>query len=229
MFARVHGMGLTLAFALALGAAACGNQGSDSRTGTGGAGPNAVPSLGTGGSAGSSGGTNASNAAAATGTNGAAGPGNGSGGSGGGTGGATSGNAASGTGGTGGANIGGGVNATRPPAPVPGASPTSLAAQTVSVSMTDANQFSPSTIDVPRGQTVVWTNTGRTPHTVTDDASKASNKANAVMPQGAQAWDSGTVGPGATFSHVFDTPGQYTYFCSLHEGAGMVARINVSG
>jgi plastocyanin len=216
---------LALVFVLTLGAVGCGNQGSDSRTGTGGAGPNAVPSLGTGGSAGSSGGTNASNAAAATGTNAAAGPGNGAGGTGSGTGG----NAASGTGGTGGANIGGGVNATRPPAPVPGASPTSLAAQTVSVSMTDANQFSPSTIDVPRGQTVVWTNTGRSPHTVTDDSSKASNKADAVLPQGAEAWDSGTVGPGATFSRVFDTPGQYTYFCTLHEGAGMVARINVSG
>lgn len=225
MFSRVRGVGLTLAFALALGAAACGNQGSDSRTGTVGAGPNAVPSLGTGGSAGSSGGTNASNAAAATGTNAAAGTGNGTGGTGGGTGG----NTASGTGGTGGANTGGGVNATRPPAPVPGASPTSLAAQTVAVSMTDANQFSPSTIDVPRGQTVVWTNSGRNPHTVTDDPAKASNKADAVLPQGAQPWDSGTIGAGATFSRVFDTPGQYTYLCTLHEGAGMVARINVSG
>lgn len=173
---------------LMLWAAACSNQtGSNSNTGTGGAGPNAVPSLGTGGSAGSTGGTNASNAVASA------------------------------------------ASATRPPAPVPGASPTSVASQTVSVSMTDANQFSPSTIDVPRGQTVVWTNTGRNPHTVTDDASKASNKSDAVLPQGAQAWDSATVGPGATFSRVFDTPGQYTYFCSLHEGAGMVARINVSG
>jgi plastocyanin len=95
--------------------------------------------------------------------------------------------------------------------------------------MTDANEFVPTTLTVQRGTTVVWTNTGQTAHTVTDDPSKAVNKADAVLPDGAQAWDSGTINGGETFSHTFDTPGQYTYFCIPHESLGMVARITVSG
>jgi plastocyanin len=82
---------------------------------------------------------------------------------------------------------------------------------------------------VPRGATVVWTNTSQTTHTVTDDPNKAANKSDAGLPQGAQTWDAGQLGPGATFSHIFDTPGQYTYFCMIHESQGMVARITVSG
>src|SRR5437867_3090149 len=88
------------------------------------------------------------------------------------------------------------------------ASPT---AQAYSVSMTDANVFAPTTITVPRGATITWTNTGTEGHTVTDDPSKAQNPADAVLPSGAQAWDSGTVDGGATFSHTFDTAGSYTY------------------
>jgi plastocyanin len=135
--------------------------------------------------------------------------------------------------GSGGSAGGGGVaggagNPTRPAAPVPGASPTSLAAQTINVSLTSANQASPVSIDVPRGATVVWTNTSQTNHTVTDDPSKAATASDAALPQGAQSWDSGQLGPGVTFTHIFDTPGQYTYFCTNHETQGMVAHITVS-
>lgn len=127
-----------------------------------------------------------------------------------------------------GAAVGGAGNPTRGPAPVPGASPSSAAAQTINVSLTSANQFQPATVDVPRGATVVWTNTSQTTHTVTDDPAKAPPNAGAALPQGAQSWDSGPLGPGATFSHIFDTPGQYTYFCSIHGGSGMLARVTVS-
>jgi plastocyanin len=97
-----------------------------------------------------------------------------------------------------------------------------------SVTMNDANQFVPVTLTIQRGTTVTWTNSGQVPHTVTDDPSKAINKANAVLPDGAPAWDSGTINGGQTFSHTFDIPGQYTYFCIPHESLGMVARLTVT-
>jgi plastocyanin len=49
---------------------------------------------------------------------------------------------------------------------------------------------------------VTWTNLdSMAPHTVTaDDGS----------------WGSGTLGQGATYSHVFTSPGTYTYHCAVH-------------
>jgi plastocyanin len=178
----------------------------------------------------SAGGTNAGGGVNAVATVGTGGSANGStaGASGGSVSGAPGGST---TGAPGGAvsGVAGGIgNPTRPPAPVPGASPTSLAAQTITVSMTSANQFNPATIDVPRGATVVWTNSSQTNHTVTGDPAKAANASEAALPQGAQTWDSGPVGPGSTFTHIFDTPGSYTYFCTIHGEQGMVAHITVS-
>jgi plastocyanin len=95
--------------------------------------------------------------------------------------------------------------------------------------MTDANVFQPGTLTVARGATVTWVNTGTVPHTVTDDPSKAAKPTDAVLPSGAQPWDSGNVAGGATYSHTFDVAGQYTYFCIPHEALGMVARITVTG
>lgn len=98
-----------------------------------------------------------------------------------------------------------------------------------SVSMTDALRFEPATLTVRKGATVTWTNGTSTVHTVTDDPSKAVNKADAALPSGAQSWDSGNLNPGQTFKHTFDTPGTYKYFCGPHESAGMVASITVTG
>jgi plastocyanin len=103
-----------------------------------------------------------------------------------------------------------------------------VASQQFAVTMTDANQFMPANLTVPRGSTVVWTNTGQVAHTVTDDPAKAVNKANAVLPSGAQPWDSGLINGGQTFSHTFDVAGQYTYFCIPHETLGMIGRITVT-
>jgi plastocyanin len=94
--------------------------------------------------------------------------------------------------------------------------------------LTDANQFQPATLSVPTGTTVTWTNTGSTQHTVTDDPSKAVNAADAALPAGAQAWDSGILNGGQTFTHTFTTPGTYKYFCIPHEALGMLATITVT-
>ncbi len=99
--------------------------------------------------------------------------------------------------------------------------------QSFTVNMTDQMKFEPDNLTVPKGATVTFKNTGALVHTATDDPSKAQNPADAVLPPGAQPWDSGEVNPGQSWSHTFDTSGQYTYFCIPHEAAGMVGHITV--
>jgi plastocyanin len=55
------------------------------------------------------------------------------------------------------------------------------------------------------------------------------NKGDAVLPDGAQPWDSGIITGGQTYSHTFDVAGQYSYFCIPHEALGMVGKITVNG
>ena len=43
-----------------------------------------------------------------------------------------------------------------------------------------------------------------------------------------EAWDSGQLNGGQSFSHTFDAPGDYTYFCMPHESLGMVGHITVT-
>ncbi len=72
--------------------------------------------------------------------------------------------------------------------------------------------FSPSTVTVSPGTTVTWRNNGSMNHTVTADGG---------------AFSSGTMGPGATYTYTFSTPGTYTYRCTIHPG--MTATVVVSG
>jgi plastocyanin len=63
--------------------------------------------------------------------------------------------------------------------------------------------FMPDALTVPAGTTVTWTNTDSIPHTSTSDA---------------KGWDSGIVGPGQQFTVSLQTPGTYSYHCTLHPG-----------
>jgi plastocyanin len=96
------------------------------------------------------------------------------------------------------------------------------------VDLTDSLRFEPATLTVARGTTVTWRNMSQIVHTVTDDPAKAATPADAQLPSGAQPWDSGNLNPGQTYTHTFDTPGTYKYFCVPHETAGMVATIVVT-
>jgi plastocyanin len=61
--------------------------------------------------------------------------------------------------------------------------------------------FNPASLEISAGTTVTWTNSDAAAHTATaDDGS----------------WDTGSIAPGASVSHTFDTPGTYTYHCSFH-------------
>ncbi|KAG0309289.1 hypothetical protein BGZ98_003891 [Dissophora globulifera] len=61
--------------------------------------------------------------------------------------------------------------------------------------------FQPQTVTVQPGDTVIWTNSDNTAHTVTTDTT---------------GFDSGNINPGATFSHTFATAATVKYHCSIH-------------
>lgn len=65
--------------------------------------------------------------------------------------------------------------------------------------------FSPSTVTVLPGETVIWTFQGA-PHSTTSNATS-----------GPEFWDSGIVFTvGQTFSHTFNTVGSHPYYCQVH-------------
>ena len=77
------------------------------------------------------------------------------------------------------------------------------------------NKFEPKMINIKAGSEVIWENKEGT-HTVTaDDGS----------------WASSTLSAGQTYSHKFDKPGKYPYYCTFHGGKGgrnMAGVVNVT-
>lgn len=63
--------------------------------------------------------------------------------------------------------------------------------------------FTPNPAPVAVGQTVTWTNSGPSPHTVTSDAAS-------------DPYDSGTLTAGQSFSHTFNSTGTFAYHCNIH-------------
>ena len=61
--------------------------------------------------------------------------------------------------------------------------------------------YTPSTLSIKTGDTVVWTNTDTVDHTVTS------------MP----TYDSTTIMPGGTWSYTFNSTGTYNYSCMFHQ------------
>ena len=92
----------------------------------------------------------------------------------------------------------------------PMATVTSTAMETSTAAVTPAktaieikdSKFNPSTITIPKGTTVVWTQNDSTPHTVTSSAG--------------MGFDSGTLNQGAIFSRIFNDVGTFSYGCSIH-------------
>jgi plastocyanin len=85
------------------------------------------------------------------------------------------------------------------PEPTAQATPASVGPN-VAVEIVDV-AFAPASLLVPPGTTVIWTNAGVAPHTVSGDFA-----------------DSGTLEPGQTFSFTFTEPGTYPYRCLFHPG-----------
>lgn len=62
-------------------------------------------------------------------------------------------------------------------------------------------KFAPKELKVKAGDTIVWTNSDDRDHTVTADD---------------DAFASGNLRSGKTFSHKFEKPGKYKYHCNYH-------------
>lgn len=61
--------------------------------------------------------------------------------------------------------------------------------------------YTPATVTVNRGDTIVWKNEDPVPHTVTADHG---------------AFDSGSIAPGQSWRYVPRRAGDYAYHCTLH-------------
>jgi len=94
-----------------------------------------------------------------------------------------------------------------------GRRPIPQAGRTVPVAAVD-DEFRPTPLTVTVGTTVVWTNEGQNPHTVTAND---------------RVFDSGTLEPGQTHSVTFDQVGQVPYYCQIHgePGSGMTGVVIV--
>jgi len=88
---------------------------------------------------------------------------------------------------------------------------TGAEASTVNVSMVNFS-FTPDPAKAKLGDTITWTNTTTTTsHTSTQDSPLS-------------LWDSGTVGPGGTFSFTITAAGVYPYHCIFHSSLGMTGK-----
>jgi plastocyanin len=68
--------------------------------------------------------------------------------------------------------------------------------------------YDPNPVTVNVGENVTWVNDDPDPHTVTSGSIGA--------PDAGQEFDSGYMGPNRSFTHRFDTAGEFDYFCIIH-------------
>jgi plastocyanin len=87
------------------------------------------------------------------------------------------------------------------------------------------NVFSPAVVWIEAGTTVTWENVSGG-HSAT--AYHPNNDKPMRVPTAATSFDSETMSEGDSFQHTFEDPGVYNYFCSPHEGLGMVGLVVVS-
>ncbi|HAE82427.1 MAG TPA: amidase, partial [Ktedonobacter sp.] len=79
--------------------------------------------------------------------------------------------------------------------------------QAVSITTDSSGQFtfSPKSVTISVGTTVIWKNTTQTPHTATSSDGKSFNSG-----------DSTPIAPGTTFSFKFSHAGTFAYHCDFH-------------
>jgi len=87
------------------------------------------------------------------------------------------------------------------------------------------NVFSPAVVWLEEGATITWENVSGS-HSVT--AYHPNNDRSNRIPTAAASFNSDVMSEGDTFEHTFDEPGVYNYYCTPHEGLGMVGLVIVS-
>lgn len=113
------------------------------------------------------------------------------------------------------AGCGGSDSATTKPETAASTAPTTLSNGTVATANPAGNspvtvkqfQFMPAELTVKAGTNVTWTNQDDILHTATSGATPGTADGK---------FDGQMDGRGKGFSHVFDQPGRYPYFCSRH-------------
>ena len=93
--------------------------------------------------------------------------------------------------------------------------------------VTDGSEyyFDPIGLHVEPGDTVRWVIESGA-HSATAYAVDNGGATERRIPEGAEAWDSGTLlETGATFEYTFEEEGTYDYFCIPHKTLGMIGRI----
>ena len=103
------------------------------------------------------------------------------------------------------------------------------------VLMLAGQSFSPETLEVKAGDTVVFANDSSESHTVTAYEDKIPQDAEYFASGGAPSEEAardslsdGLLREGDIYEVTFDVPGSYSYFCIPHLGSGMVGDIVVS-
>jgi plastocyanin len=96
------------------------------------------------------------------------------------------------------------------PAPVVSSAPTATANIPAGASGLTTTAFGADPLVVSLGTTVVWKNNDTIAHTSTSNS---------------PGWNSGSIGPGQSFSFTFTSPGTFTYYCTIHPN--MVGAVTV--
>jgi plastocyanin len=107
----------------------------------------------------------------------------------------------------------GSSNSATPSSPTPSPTPPSTSggvAIPTGAQTLGSGAYVPNPITVAVGTAVKWTNNDSTAHTVTSNTG---------------VFNSGTLGPGQSFSFMFQSAGTFQYHCSFH--AGMVGSVVV--
>ena len=100
-----------------------------------------------------------------------------------------------------------------------------------------ASAFDPVTYEATVGETVTWGNTSQRSHTVTgvedqipDDAAYFASGDFDSQTAAEDGWggQNGSIAVGATYSHTFETPGEYQYLCLPHRAQGMFGTVIVT-
>ncbi|WP_336338313.1 cupredoxin domain-containing protein [Haloarcula brevis] len=101
------------------------------------------------------------------------------------------------------------------------------------VEMTDSLNFEPETLTVSVGDTVDWVTTGAVAHSVTayeedlpDGAAYFASGEFDSESAARKSYPQGSVSTDETYSHTFETAGEFPYFCIPHE-SGMVGTVVV--
>lgn len=100
--------------------------------------------------------------------------------------------------------------------------------------MTDDWTFEPASVTVSAGDTVTWVTVGKISHTVTAYEDGIPEEAEYFASGGFESesvartnMSRGLIVTDETYTHTFEMPGTYEYYCIPHESGGMVGTVHV--